>query len=165
MTNRGGTDWDLEPVSDDREDPLVVCQFFPLFYKMGRNGPTLLPLECLDVVGLAVERVGLQNFVEDEACFEEGNCFWYPLLLAYSFLLDEYDCVWLFGLYDCVCWGLEDLVSCFGLLTLVLLNPDILCLYKQCRSRSVGFFNQLVSEEANWSGSALFALKYLNLKK
>ena len=26
------------------------------------------------------------------------------------------------------------------LLTLVLLNLDILCLYKQCRSRSVGFF-------------------------
>ena len=38
-------------------------------------------------------------------------------------------------------------------LTLVLLNPDIPCLCKQCRSRSVGF----------WSGSALFAIKYVNL--
>ena len=42
----------------------------------------------------------------------------------------------------------------FRLLTLVLLNPDIPCLCKQCRSRC---------EEANWSGSALFAIKYVNL--
>ena len=40
-------------------------------------------------------------------------------------------------------------------LTLVLLNPDIPWLCKQCRSRSV--------EEANWSGSALFVIKYVNL--
>ena len=38
-------------------------------------------------------------------------------------------------------------------LTLVLLNPDISCFCKQCRSRSVGF----------WFGSALFAFKYVNL--
>ena len=42
-------------------------------------------------------------------------------------------------------------------LSLVLLNPDIPGLGKQCRSRSVGFW------EANWSGSALFAIKYANL--
>ena len=48
-------------------------------------------------------------------------------------------------------------------LTLVLLNQDIPCLSKQCRSRSVGFFNQLASSEANWSGSALFGTKYVNL--
>ena len=42
------------------------------------------------------------------------------------------------------------------MLTLVLLNPDIPCLYKQYRSRSVGF-------EANWSASALFPIKYVNL--
>ena len=42
-------------------------------------------------------------------------------------------------------------------LTLVLLNPDIPCLCKRCRSRSVGF--------CSWSGSesALFAIKYMNL--
>ena len=39
-------------------------------------------------------------------------------------------------------------------LTLVLLNPDMSCLYKWCRSRSVGFFR---------SGSTLFAIKYVNL--
>ena len=38
-------------------------------------------------------------------------------------------------------------------LTLVLLNPDMSCLCKQCRSRSVGF------REANWSGPALFVIK------
>ena len=47
-------------------------------------------------------------------------------------------------------------------LTMVLLNPDLHSHCKQCRSRSVGFF-KLVSEEANWSGSALFAIKYVNL--
>ena len=41
-------------------------------------------------------------------------------------------------------------------LTLVLLNPDMPYLGKQCRSRSVGFF------EANWSGSALFVIQYVN---
>ena len=40
-----------------------------------------------------------------------------------------------------------------GLLTLVLLNPDIPCLCKQCRSWSVG----------SWYGSAMFAVKYVNL--
>ena len=44
-------------------------------------------------------------------------------------------------------------------LTLVLLNLDIHCLYKQCESRSVGF------SEANRSGSALFVIKYANLYK
>ena len=44
-----------------------------------------------------------------------------------------------------------------------LFNPslaehDMPCFSKQCRSRSVGF----CSEEANWSGSALFVIKYVN---
>ena len=42
-------------------------------------------------------------------------------------------------------------------LTLVLLNPDI-----PAFSNSVDP-DQLASEEANWSGSALFAIQYLNL--
>ena len=42
-------------------------------------------------------------------------------------------------------------------LILVLLNPDMPCLCKQCRSRSVGFL------EANWSGSTLFVIKHINL--
>ena len=42
-------------------------------------------------------------------------------------------------------------------LPLVLLNPDIPCLCRQCRSRSVGFW------EANWSGSKLFAIQYVNI--
>ena len=43
-----------------------------------------------------------------------------------------------------------------NILTLVLLNLDMSCLCKQCR-------DQLASKEANWSGSALFAIKYANL--
>ena len=42
-------------------------------------------------------------------------------------------------------------------LTLVLLNPDI-----PVFANSVDP-DQLASEEANWSGSALFAIKYVNL--
>ena len=41
-------------------------------------------------------------------------------------------------------------------LTLVLLNPDIPWLYSVDP-------DQLASEEANWSGSALFVIKYVNL--
>ena len=41
-------------------------------------------------------------------------------------------------------------------LTLVLLNPDILCFANSVDP------DQLASEEANWSGSALFAIKYVN---
>ena len=55
------------------------------------NGLTFLPLECLDLVELAVERVGFQNFVKDEACLEEGNCFGLPLLLVVYLT----GCVWL----------------------------------------------------------------------
>ena len=46
-------------------------------------------------------------------------------------------------------------------LTLVLLNLDMSCLCKQCRSRSVDP-DQLAPEEANWSGSTLFVIKYVN---
>ena len=42
------------------------------------------------------------------------------------------------------------------LITLVLLNPDI-----PTFANSVDP-DQLASEEANWSGSALFAIKYVN---
>ena len=41
-------------------------------------------------------------------------------------------------------------------LTLVLLNPDMPCLYKRADP------DQLASENANWSGSALFVIKYVN---
>ena len=54
-----------------------------------QNGPTFLPLECLDMVGHGRTGSGkgwtLEFFLENEACLEEGNCFWFPLLLAYSF--------------------------------------------------------------------------------
>ena len=43
------------------------------------------------------------------------------------------------------------------ILTLVLLNPDI-----PCFANSVDP-DQLASEEANWSGSALFAIQNVNL--
>ena len=64
------------------------------------------------------------------------------------------------------------------ILTLVLLNPDRSCLCEQYRSRSVGFGiiwyeftylmgnsadpDQLATSEANWSGSGLFPIKYVN---
>ena len=44
-------------------------------------------------------------------------------------------------------------------LTLVLLNPDIPAFANSADP------DQLASEEANWSGSALFAIKYVNLKQ
>ena len=43
------------------------------------------------------------------------------------------------------------------ILTLVLLNPDIPCLCKHVD------LDHLASEEANWSGSALFVIKYVYL--
>ena len=49
-------------------------------------------------------------------------------------------------------FGLAKLV-----LTLILLNPDF-----PCFANSVDP-DQLASSEANWSGSALFAIKYANL--
>ena len=71
---------------------------------------------------------------------------------------------------DAVSWRCIDInVTLFNLhvsagkmssyLTLVLLNPDI-----PCFANSVDP-DQLASEEANWSGSALFAIKYANLKQ
>ena len=47
--------------------------------------------------------------------------------------------------------------TCPDILTLVMLNPDI-----PAFANSVDPY-QLASEEANWSGSALFAIKYMNL--
>ena len=44
-------------------------------------------------------------------------------------------------------------------LTLVLLNLDLPCLCKRVDP------DQLASSEANWSGSALFVIKYVNLYK
>ena len=53
-----------------------------------------LPLVYLGDVRLAVEKVGFQNFVEDEACLEEGNCLELLLLLLKSFLVSYVkDCV------------------------------------------------------------------------
>ena len=43
-------------------------------------------------------------------------------------------------------------------LTFVLLNPDILCHFTNSEDP-----DQMASEEPNWSGSALFAIKYVNL--
>ena len=45
-------------------------------------------------------------------------------------------------------------------LTFVLLNPDIPCFANSVDPDQLA---QLASEEANWSGSALFAIKYVNL--
>ena len=54
-----------------------------------------------------------------------------------------------------VCYIKKSCVS-YTIITLALLNLDMPCLCKQCRSRSVGFFrSQLI-----WS--ALFAIQYLN---
>ena len=43
------------------------------------------------------------------------------------------------GLTKCWAWSGSKLFDTLIVLTLVLLNPDIPCLCKQCRSRSVGF--------------------------
>ena len=45
----------------------------------------VLPLECPEVAVHAVERAGFQNFVEEEAGLEEGNCLTLPVLLVKSF--------------------------------------------------------------------------------
>ena len=49
----------------------------------------------------------------------------------------------------CLC---VEMIKKKKILTLILLNPDIPCLCKQCKSRSSLF------EEANWSGFALFLI-------
>ena len=49
------------------------------------------------------------------------------------------------------------ILQTFLYLTLVLLNSDM-----SCFANSVDP-DQLASEEANWSGYALFAIKYMNL--
>ena len=77
-------EWYPEIVSNDREDLFAVCQFFT---NVPQSGPTFPPLECPDSVRLAVERVDFQNFVEEEAILEEGNCLELLLLLVKSFLL------------------------------------------------------------------------------
>ena len=64
-------EWYPETVLHNRED-----QFVP------QSGPIVLPLECPDVAIQAVERVGFQNFVVEEAGFEEGNCLALPVLLV-----------------------------------------------------------------------------------
>ena len=46
---------------------------------------------------------------------------------------------------------------CLSSLTLVLLNPDMPVFANNVDP------DQLASEETNWSGSALFAIKYMNL--
>ena len=65
----------------------------------------------------AVERVGFQDVVEEEASLEEGNCLELLLLLGMSFLvLDVKDRVCVLDLYGCVYLGLEALLGCLGLL-------------------------------------------------
>ena len=44
-----------------------------------------------------------------------------------------------------------------NILTLVLLNADMPCIFKRWGP------GHLASEEANWSGSALFVIQYMNL--
>ena len=50
-------------------------------------------------------------------------------------------------------------MSSLSSLTLVLLNWDISCFANSADP------DQLASEEANWSGSALFAIKYVNVQQ
>ena len=47
--------------------------------------------------------------------------------------------------------------NCAWFFNLVLLNPDRLCFASSVDPE------QLASEEANWSGSALFVIQYVNL--
>ena len=64
---------------------------------------------------------------------------------------------WSFANLYSICSLLTDFSLLLQNLALVLLNPDIPCLWKQCRSRSVGFWiSQLI-----WS--ALFAIQYVKL--
>ena len=65
----------------------------------------------------AVERDGFQNFVEEVASLEEGNCLELLLLLRKSFLvLDIRDRVCVLGLYGYVCLGLDSLLGSLGIL-------------------------------------------------
>ena len=65
----------------------------------------------------ALERDGFQNFVEEEASLEEGNCLELLLLLVKSFLvLDVKDWVCVLGQYDCVSLGLDGLLGSLGIL-------------------------------------------------
>ena len=66
-----------------------------------------LPPTGISGRGKIMERVGFQNFVEDEACLDEGNCFVLLLLLEKSFLvLDVKDWDWVLDLYGWLCLGL-----------------------------------------------------------
>ena len=51
----------------------------------------------------------------------------------------------------------ETICMNYECLTLVLLNPDIPCFANNVDP------DQLASEEANWSGSSLFAIKYVTV--
>ena len=88
----------------------------------------------------------------------------YPLELVFSFTktlyqLPIFEKVSMYTVYMYskipLLWPLESKTTL--LFSLVLLNPDIPCLCKQCRSRSVG------SSEASWFGSALLGIKNVNL--
>ena len=64
---------------------------------------------------------------------------------THNMFLCRFICIWVLLLSGAI--DFSDTVECYlfffsevtKLLTLLLLNPDILCLCKQCRSRSVGF--------------------------
>ena len=88
-------------------------------------------------------------------------CIWNkPSKFARDILFPSHNWTESFRICPCLSRAFVYTIPC-RILTLVLLNPDIYCLYKLCRSRSVGFFK--LAKEANWSRSALFAIKYVNL--
>ena len=72
-------EWYPETVSYDRED-LCFELILPIVPK---SGSIFLPLEYLGVM----ERVGFQNFVEDDTCLEERNCSVLLLLLEKPFFV------------------------------------------------------------------------------
>ena len=75
-----------------------------------------------------MERDGFQNFVEEEACLEEGNFLELLLLLLKSFLvLDIQDWVWVLDLYVWDCLGLDDLFDNLGILNDLVAEQGAFC--------------------------------------
>ena len=84
--DRGGINLNgiLKPFRMIERTHLLSVNFSYCSTKKANLPPTL---ECPDLARLAVERVSFQNFVEEEASLEEGNCLELQLLLRNSFLL------------------------------------------------------------------------------
>ena len=89
------------------------------------------------------------------ASWDKGVCSVYSLCY---FIICSSSLILLVSREDCAFWLWHFLVIFTYILTLVLLNPDIIPAF----ANSVDP-DQLASEEANWSGSALFANKHVNL--